>query len=209
MAKRRNQGAAARKESAHSLDYASEIRLREAALYEQRGSDRATDPAPPPLSDPADSEWGDVDRELTMSMMRLEDALRGCTSPVNAAHVRLVLEDTDALTDSLLVLWRQARGKRPSWPGAIARVYRWARDVVEQLADALVVGPDDDREIRASFRLLASYSSLFVRGLIEPALRSAIAHAEETEEDAGRLQVVRERVGLLDWTISCAASELG
>jgi hypothetical protein len=212
MARRKKQAAVAREENTHALEYASEIRLRETALYEETGGDRDTEPAPPPVFDQTGSVWGDFDRELTMSTLRLEDALHDCTSLVGAAHVRLVLEDADALADSLFALWSQTRAKRPFWAASITRVYRWARDVVEQLEEALVVGPDDDREIKASFALLASYSSLFVRGLIEPSLRSAIAHAEhggesEAEGEAERLRVVSECIGLLDWTISCAAAE--
>jgi hypothetical protein len=211
MAKRKKQAAAVatREESSHAREYASEIRLRETDLYQERGEDRDTEPAPPPVFDQTGSVWSDLDRELTMCTLRLEDALHDCTSLIGAAHVRLVLEDADALADSLFALWSQTREKRPSWSAAVTRVYRWARDVVEQLEEALVVGPNDDREIKASFHLLASYSSLFVQGLIEPALRAAVAHADHAEhaDEAERLRVVSERIGLLDWTVTCAASE--
>jgi hypothetical protein len=209
MAKRKKQAAAAEavpRENLHAREFASEIRLRDPDLEGPPSEDRDTEPAPPPAFHEVGSIWGDFDRTLTVGTLRLEDALHDCTSPIAANHVRQVLDDADALADALFTLWSQARTQHPAWAKNLPRVYRWATEVVEQLEEALVAGSNEDDEILRAFRLLGSYSSLFVNGLIEPALREAISLSVDDEETE-RLRAVSERAGLLDWTITCAASE--
>jgi hypothetical protein len=142
-----------------------------------------------------------------MSGLRLEDALQSCSSACGAAHVRGVVSDADALADALFALWSQAKGTRPAWAPCIARVYHWAREVVEALEEAVSLGPES--EIACSFSFLASYSFLYVRALIEISLRDAILGAERAhdDEEAERLRSVSEMVGRLNWTITRAAAE--
>jgi hypothetical protein len=151
-------------EEKRALERASEIRLREpdpkgdTELYDA-GDPRDTEPAPPPTFEPNGSIWSDFDRELTMSTLRLEDALHDCTSERAGAHVLLVMADAEALADALFALWSQTRAARPAWAKAVSRVYRWACDVVDQLEEALVVGPDGEEEILSSFRRWARRST--------------------------------------------------
>jgi hypothetical protein len=198
-------------ENTHALEFASEIRLRDADADRDSplSEDRDTEPAPPPSFGEAGTVWSDFDRSLIMSTLRLEDALHDCTCVEAAVHVRQVLRDADALADALFVLWSQARASQPPWARCLPRVYRWASEVVEQLEEALVVGRHDELDIQRAFRLLGSYSSLFIQGLIEPVLREAVSEATHTRQDdeAKRLRAVSEHVALLDWTITCASAE--
>jgi hypothetical protein len=192
--------------SAHAPERASEIRLR-GHQSEQIEEERDTEPAPPPsFEDAARTPWLDLDRELTLDLLRLEDAAHDYAKRSWATHVAAVLEDVESLADALFALWSRASAERSAWSQSLPRIYEWARDVLAEVSDAIEIDADAQGMAR-SFSRIASYSSLLVDGLVRPALAQAISLADIDNdlEELERLRAIHERISLLKWTLLCAA----
>ena len=197
---------APRFETEAPLSRDSQIRLKGHAS-EERTDERDTDPAPPPVfEDDARAPWLDLDRELTLDLLRLEDVTNDYVKRSWSIHVVAVLEDVEALADALFALWSQARAVRSTWTKSLPRIYEWARDVLAEVSDAIELD-SDAREMARSFARIAAYSSLLVDGLVRPALAQAISLADidEDVDELERLRVIHERISLLKWTLLCAA----
>jgi hypothetical protein len=193
----------------HAHERASEIRLRGHARddRDEREDERDTEPAPPPpLDEPARAPWLDLDRELTLDLLRLEDMAHDYAKRSWAKHVAAVLEDVEALADALFAVSSHSRNPRAGLSESLPRIYVWARDVLAEVSDAIEVD-SDARGMARSFSRIASYSSLLVDCLVRPALAQAISVADidGDQDELDRLCAVHERISLLKWTLLCAA----
>jgi hypothetical protein len=193
----------------------SETRLRGPAETDEPRRDedferRDTDPSPPPHTPILLAHWLQLDTAANVRTLLIENKVDLLADGELARHVRCFVSDVRDVSDVLFEMhcdlreWMDHPVIPPhAWFGYIEQVYAWLTGALDQVDETLEIFGDDPESVAWSMRSLVEFSSLYVRGLLEPGSAAAL----ELHRQAGDLRTcellsaLHERILWLGFTI--------